>query len=542
MTQERIQTDVLVVGGGGAGMMAAIEAATQGARVCLVSKSRLLRGGATVMAPGAIAAVDEEWKDPEDSLQAHIEDTLNCAEGLADPFVVAQTVELAGEMIRRLEKMGAVFQRTPDGKKLARRITGGHQFPRSLYIENRVGREIAKALWSELQRLQVEILEEVVITDPLVLDGRIYGAAGFLLRDAKPIKFSASSVILATGGAGYLYALTDNPNDVTGDGFRFALLAGAQLTDMEFVQFYPMGFVYPPYARGQVAGFPAYARLYNAHNERFMARYDPRLELSTRDRLSIAIATEILQGRGSPHEGVFCSLEHIEAGRIEKELPGLYATYRAAGIDPYQDRFEVGPSAHFLQGGVLVDQNRMSRIEGLYAVGEAAAGMHGANRLGQNALTDILVSGFVAGRHAAERRIQMADCHDLETGTAVTCKKAAEIGSTRAVIRETMQRNVGVIRDRTGLEKALGSLRRIECADNWADWQQGTDRRFAFENACMALTGRCIAQSALMRTESIGCHYRSDGSPQEGSTGRQAHTVIEQWRDELRFSWNSGKD
>lgn len=501
---ERIKTDVLVVGAGGAGMMAAAEAAKAGARVCVASKSRLMRGGATVMAPGAVAAVCDEWKEPLDSVASHIDDSIKSAQGLGDPFIITQTCELAGDMIKRLESMGAMFQRTDDGRSLALRITGGHSHRRSPFIENRVGREICRALWGELQRLGVEIVEQVLVTTPLIIGAELRGASGVTLRDGRPIVFEAGRVIIATGGAGRVYALTDNPDDVTGDGYDFALKAGARLTDMEFVQFFPISFLYPEYARGQVAGFPAYVRLYNNKNERFMTRYDDRLELATRDALCIAVAKEVRAGRGSEHGGVYCSLEHCETGRVERELPGLYEIYRNSGIDIYTDRFEVGPSCHFFQGGVKVDDDRQTCVRGLYAVGEAAAGMHGANRLGQNALSDILVSGFIAGRHAASAS-HNAGSRQPEP-TIPQSADDIELRRRCAQIALIMQNGAGVLREGAELKNAEAQL--DEMARNAP--QEAAATRAAAEFASMLATARCVVKSALLRTESRGCHYRDD--------------------------------
>lgn len=520
MMKESLETDVLVIGAGGAGMMAAIAAKEAGARVCLVCKTKAMRGGATVMAPGAIAAVDNSWKTGQDSVQQHIADTLQCAQGLADPFIVRQTAEMAGSMIRFLESRGAMFQRTEDGSSLALRTTGGHSYYRSPFIENRVGREICRILWGEMNRLGIQILEETMLTEPIMDGCRVCGAGGIQLRDRKSVEIFAKSTILATGGAGYIYSLTDNPNDLTGDGFAFALKAGAKLTDMEFVQFYPMGFVYPRYARGQVAGFPAYVRLYNANNHRFMTDYDSRLEHATRDTLGIAIAKEVAQGRGSPHGGVYCSMEHLRPGRIERELPGLYATYRDAGIDPYQDRFEVGPSAHFFQGGIQVDQYRSSSVMGLYAVGEAAAGMHGANRLGQNALTEILVSGYIAGKHAAS-----ADPVE-PSGFFETMRPRQLSGADKRMrIRRIMHEQVGVLRRGPQLEcaeQALeGLMREVRPYTGAAD---GWEARAALENVSMLISAACVTRGAKLRQESRGCHFRED-YPQNDPAWR-GHIVI----------------
>ncbi|MEA4912886.1 MAG: FAD-binding protein [Oscillospiraceae bacterium] len=525
--EEVIKSDVLVIGAGGAGMMAAVEAAREGARVCLVSKCRVLRGGATIMAPGAIAAVDEAWKSPGDSIELHIEDTLKCGQGLSDPYVVEETVKRAGEMIRQLESMGAMFQRTADGSTLAVRITGGHSFPRSPFIENRVGREICRVLYSEMLRLGVRIIEQVVVTEPIIVNTAVCGARGILMPHSIPVSFHAKSVILATGGAGRIYEITDNPSDLTGDGYAFSLHSGAKLSDMEFVQFFPICFLQPTYARGQVAGFPAYVRLYNSLGERFMENYGEHLELSTRDTLCMAIANEVRAGRGSPSGGVYCSLEHCKRGTLEQETPSLFSIYQSAGIDPYSCRFEVGPSCHFFQGGVRVNHERMSNVKGLYAVGEAACGMHGANRLGQNALTDILVSGVVAGRYAVSAT-------SMETPPSAPQEARGEYriaegtNQLRARIRSLMQNHAGVLRDGKGLAYANDELDdialRIKCGA--AD---GTD--IITHN--MLETARCVVKSAFLRNESRGCHCRND-YPERDDEHWLKHIYVEYCRNDLK--------
>ncbi|MEG2083820.1 MAG: FAD-binding protein, partial [Oscillospiraceae bacterium] len=320
-----------------------------------------------------------------------------------------------------------------------------------------------------------------------------------------------------------------------------AARAGCSVQDMEFVQFYPISFLSPAYARGQVAGFPAYARLFNSKNDRFMRHYDARLELATRDMLCIAISKEVREGRGSLNGGVYCSLEHCAKDSLERELPGLFAIYRAAGIEPYTDRFEVGPSAHFFQGGVRVNRNRMTRISGLYAVGETAAGMHGANRLGQNALTDILVSGFIAGRHAAAmsntvnaqvHESDIADTHLQNAGGSSLIQQR----ELRLQIRSIMQRGAGVLRDRVGLELAAKEL--SLCRSSLANCNRKADgvcARTAIENISMLLSAACVVKSALMREESRGCHYRDD-YPQMDDSHWLKNTVAELDRDEIVMS------
>jgi len=520
---QRIICDILVVGSGASGLMAAIHAGRLGARVAIVTKGRVLRCGATVMAPGALAAVDDRWKHPQDSKELHEIDTLKGGEWINNQKLVRQMVQQAGECVMDLERMGALFSRSADGTKPDLRIEGGHSFHRSPYMENRVGREMMRALFGEISRLHIPVYEEVMVTELLTEQGRVEGAAGFALEDQEVMLFECGAVILATGGAGILYRLNDNPVDLTGDGYALALRSGAALTDMEFVQGFPLGFAAPEGVRGVIACYPFLAHLYNHENERFAGRYDPRLELTTRDRLSRAILTEVREGRGSPNGGVYCDLTHFEPGYIENNYPHLFRIYRHIGVDPQHDRFEVTPTCHYFMGGAAVDENWQTEVDGLYSVGEAAAGVNGANRVGQNALTDLLVSAKVAGRHAAENRGSRRN-RPLKPAAAaekviekITGLLHSKTGLSPAVLRaelgETMHKEAFLLRDEASLLRAQARIRELSaCGQTLVDKGSYCNRELllAMENENLLLTANAVVQAALIRTESRGAHFRSD--------------------------------
>lgn len=525
---KRITTDVLVIGGGGAGLMAAYAASGRNVRVSIVNKGEIGRTGTTIMAPGAIAAVDERWKEAGDSQETHISDTLRGGAFLGDPDLVRLMVEKAPSLIIELENMGALFQRKPDGVHYELRIDGGHSHHRSPYIEDRAGKEMVRTMAGMLTARSIDVHEHVMITRLLTGDGRISGAVGFHTLTQEVVLFEAGAVILATGGCGSLYENTDNSIDMTGDGFLLALQAGAAVRDMEFVQFYPLGFVDPPSMKGILAGTCFYCHLLNSRHERLMERYDAgRLELSTRDRVSRAIVQEIRQGRGTPNGGVYMDLTWQEPGFIERMMPALYATYRSIGKDPQKDLFEVAPTAHFFMGGIDVDLTWSSRVPGLYAAGEVAGGMHGANRLSQNALAEVLVSGHVAGENAA----RFAGSHKpIRTSPAVTDELAAQLVSlrtktgeiTQGALRERLRRimwtQVGVIRDEQSLLGALAEVEHLSglslAADDSAEFCNRSLLE-AFEVRGLLMTARCVILAALERRESRGAHYREDYPTQD---------------------------
>ncbi|MBC7326260.1 MAG: FAD-binding protein, partial [Moorella sp. (in: Bacteria)] len=283
--------------------------------------------------------------------------------------------EESPDLIVELERIGALWQREEDGETYSLRIDGGHSFHRCPFLEDRTGREMLRALHGELQKRNVKVLSDVIVLKLLKSGDTIAGAAGLDLATGEPVLLRAKAVILACGGAGNLYLNTSNPAGVTGDGYALALGAGAAVMDMEFVQFFPLGFLFPRSLRGALAALLYYVHLRNNKGERFMEKYDPeRLELSTRDRVARAIYTEIKEGRGGPHGGIFADMTYHEPGFIFKMQPALCETYLKIGINPEKDYLEVAPTCHFFMGGVKVDDNWQSTLPGLFAVGENAVG------------------------------------------------------------------------------------------------------------------------------------------------------------------------
>jgi succinate dehydrogenase/fumarate reductase flavoprotein subunit len=403
------------------------------------------------------------------------------------------------------------------------RIDGGHRFPRCPFLEDRTGKEMLKAMTSALRKLHVPFVENVMITKILKIGDRVAGAVGISTETAEPVLFDSKSVILSTGGGGTVYENSDNPIDLTGDGYGLALKAGASLRDMEFVQFYPVGFLYPPSMKGIFGGLLYYCRLYNAQGERFMEKYDPeRLELSTRDRVSRAIMQEVKEGRGTPGGGVYMDMTYQEPGFIAKMTPALYSTYRNMGLDPEKERIEIAPTAHHFMGGMAVDGKWSSGIPGLFGSGEVCGGMHGANRISQNALAEIIVSGMVSGEEASKYSSALppsfADPAEAETEV----RKARELlaveegdppTAIRDRLRHTMWENVGVFRTEDSLTEALGEI--LELSSRPVVVRQkssymNTELLEALETSNMLKTSEAIVRCALARKESRGAHFRMD--------------------------------
>ncbi len=518
------ETDVLVVGGGGGGAMAAYEATRHGATAAMAVKGFPQHCGSTIMAPGAIAGVGD-WHVPGDSKDTHFKDTIEGGAFMGDQGLVRTMVEEAPDLILELERIGALWQREKDGATFALRTGGGHSYQRCTFLEDRTGREMLRTLMGELDKRNVHVFPNTMILKLLRHDEGISGATGLNLETGDTVLFRAKSVILACGGAGNLYLNTDNPTDVTGDGYALALDAGAELMDMEFVQFFPLGFCFPRSLRGALAALPYYIHLRNNLGERFMDKYDPeRMELSTRDRVSRAILAEIREGRGGPNGGVFADMTFQEPGFIARMQPALYETYQKIGIDPEKHFLEVAPTCHFFMGGAKVNGSWESTLPGLFMVGENAAGVQGANRLSQNALAELLVSGKRAGEGAARLAKEIpqssVDPKEAMAATETAEKMLAREHGIRPVVlrrrlRDLMWEHAGPYRSKGGLETAL---RMIEELESDLDGQSPVlkSRRLnhelveGIENEFLLTTARCVTEAALRRTESRGAHYRID--------------------------------
>src|SRR5205807_514878 len=402
---ETHEHDVLIIGAGGAGLRAAIEALGQGARVGVVSKS-LLGKAHTVMAEGGIAAAMSNV-DKADNWKTHFRDTMRGGKLLNNWRMAQLHAQEAPERVRELEQWGALFDRTADGNILQRAF-GGHTFKRLCHVGDRTGLEMIRTLQDRGVHLGIDVFMECAITR-LVKDGdRVVGAFGYWRETGRFVFFKAKSIVIATGGIGKAWSITSNSWEYTADGMALAYDAGAELMDMEFVQFHPTGMVWPPGVQGilvteAVRGEGGVLR--NKDGERFMERYDPeKMELSTRDVVARAIYTEAKEGRGTEHGGAYLDISHQPAEYVKKKLPSMYHQFRElADVDITKEPMEVGPTCHYMMGGIRVDaETAQANVPGMFAAGEAAAGLHGANRLGGNSLSDLLVFGRRAGLAAAE--------------------------------------------------------------------------------------------------------------------------------------------
>ncbi|HXJ70671.1 MAG TPA: fumarate reductase/succinate dehydrogenase flavoprotein subunit, partial [Verrucomicrobiae bacterium] len=426
--------DVIVIGAGGAGLRAAIEASAAGVSVGLVCKS-LLGKAHTVMAEGGVAAALSHV-DPQDNWQTHFMDTMKGGSFLNHWRMAQLHAQEAPDRVRELEQWGALFDRTPDGRILQRAF-GGHTWKRLAHVGDRTGLEMIRTLQDRGVHSGLDVYMECTVTRLLKDGDRIAGALAYWRESGRFVVFRAKAVVIATGGIGKSYRVTSNSWEYTGDGQALAYDAGAELIDMEFVQFHPTGMVWPPGVMGLLVTEGVRGEggiLRNSKGERFMWKYLPDArrheyaendaearqwvedavagrqgksrrppELSTRDNVARAIYTEVKEGRGSPHGGAFLDISYLPADRVKRKLPSMYHQFmELADVDITKTPMEVGPTTHYMMGGLRVDPDTAAAtVPGLFAAGEAAAGMHGANRLGGNSLSDLLVFGRRAGAGAA---------------------------------------------------------------------------------------------------------------------------------------------
>ena len=546
------ETDVLVIGGGGAGAMATLHAHNQGTKALLVVKGKFGRTGGTTCAMGAATAVGP-WHEPEDSQQVHFEDTVKGGSYLNEQNLVRILVEDSPKRVLELEGLGAFWERTEEGDRYLLRIDGGHSFPRSVYLEDRPGREMLRAMGSEILRRKIPIVEDTMVLRLLMDDGQAAGAVGVDLFTAEMVGFKANAIVLATGGAGNIYTFTTNPADVTGDGYILALGAGAELVDMEFVQFYPLGLIFPESLKGMLAGTFYYSRLLNAQGERLMKYYDSRLEMSTRDIIARAIYSEIQKGNGTPRGGVLCDMTYNPPGFIKKQLPALNDFYLKIGIDVEKQMVEVAPTCHFFMGGIRVNEEWRSTIDTLFAAGEAAGGVQGANRLSQNSLADIMVSGGRAGdaagqeakRRTSFRRINEGQIEEeRERVEELFARKNNDNLGPRKVkthLNRLMWDFVGLIRSGEGLKKALADFKRMEEEDlpriTLATPSRRYNREFieTLELSNLLKVAKAVSTPALQRDESRGAHFRQD-YPKWDNRNWLKHLRISQKNGALQLS------
>lgn len=525
--ESQLSTSVLVIGTGGSGLRAAIELAERGISVLAVGKRSRLDAHTSLAAGGINAALGT--MDPHDSWQQHAADTIKEGYFLSDPRTVETVTRGAEEGIRDLERYGMVFAREEDGR-ISQRFFGAHKWRRTAFAGDYTGLEIQRALVERAETLEIPILDNVYVTRLLVDDNRIFGAYGFDQGDGTQILIHADAVILAAGGHNRIWRRTSSRRDEnTGDSFRLAVEAGGRLRDAELVQFHPSGLLEPEHAAGTLVSEAARGEggiLRNALGERFMTRYDPeRMELSTRDRVALAAYTEIQEGRGTPNGGVWLDVSHLPRETIMSRLPRVYQTMlELQMLDITRSAIEIAPTAHYSMGGVWVrPEDHSTGVDGLYAIGEASSGLHGANRLGGNSLIELLVYGRIVGRSAAEysaalpaqtRSPAAVSGARGEIADLLSANGTENVRALQRAVRNTMTKNAGVVRDRVGLESGLADLEEIESRmENIGvhpDIAGFQDLAHAFDLKASVLAARATLDSALARKETRGAHNRSD--------------------------------
>ena len=534
--------DVLIIGAGGAGLRAAIEALAQGVRVGVVCKS-LLGKAHTVMAEGGIAAAMANV-DQADDWRAHFRDTMRGGKFLNNWRMAQLHAQEAPERVRELEQWGALFDRTESGDILQRAF-GGHTFKRLCHVGDRTGMEMIRTLQDRGVHQGIDVYMECTITRLLKDGDRIAGAFGYWREQGRFVVFKAKSVIICTGGIGKAWKITSNSWEYTGDGMALAYDAGAELMDMEFVQFHPTGMVWPPGVQGilvteAVRGEGGVLR--NKDGERFMQRYDPKkLDLSTRDVVARSIYTEVREGRGTPHGGAFLDISHKPAEYVKRKLPSMYHQFlELADVDITKGPMEVGPTCHYMMGGIRVDaETAQSSVSGLFAAGEAAAGLHGANRLGGNSLSDLLVfgrrAGLAAAEHAKRSESPAVDGSQIEESVRqLLAPFERPDGDSPYAIHEdlqgTMQGLVGIFRDEEDLHRALAELDQLKARA--ARVRVEGSRLFnpgwhlAWDLHSMLTVAEAVTRSALARRESRGAHSRIDYPGLDDAWGKKHNVVV----------------
>lgn len=525
--ERRTAASVLVIGTGAAGLRAAIELQERGVQVLCVGKRR--RDDAhTVLASGGINAALGTM-DPEDSWEQHATDTLREGYWLGDPVSVELLCREAPSAIDDLVRWGARLAREDDGR-LSQRFFGAHRFRRTCFAGDYTGREIQRTLVSRAAEAGVEMRDDVYVTRLLSHDGRVFGAYGFDVDDGGRRLIVADAVVLAAGGHTRIWRRSSSRRDEnTGDAMRLAAEAGCRLRDMELVQFHPTGMVFPEESAGTLVTEAVRGEggiLRNAAGERFMERYDPeRLELSSRDRVALANYTEIAEGRGTEHGGVLLDVSHLDRNVILSRLPRMYRQFvDLAMLDITTTPMEVAPTAHYSMGGIRVDaQTHATDVEGLYAVGECATGVHGANRLGGNSLAECLVFGRIVGREAArwsaELDVQVRDRTAIDAARDEVNELLARRGYEFArplqrAIRDLMSECAGVVRIEEGLRTGLSRLdeigERTHALEVRPDIAGYADLAHAFDLLGSLLAARATLECALERRETRGAHNRAD--------------------------------
>jgi succinate dehydrogenase / fumarate reductase flavoprotein subunit len=577
---ERHNYDVLIIGAGGAGLRAAVEAREAGLRVAIICKS-LFGKAHTVMAEGGAAASMGNVND-KDSWMVHFRDTMRGGKFLNHYRMAELHAKESPDRIWELETWGALFDRTKEGK-ISQRNFGGHEYPRLAHVGDRTGLELIRTMQQRIVALQqkdgretgdmeshIKVFAELTITDILKENGKVSGAYGYWRESGSEVLFEAPAVVIATGGVGKTFKITSNSWEGTGDGHALALKAGANLVDMEFLQFHPTGMVWPPSVRGILVTESVRGEggvLTNNLGERFMFKYIPDVfkdkyadneaeadrwyldqdnnrrppELLPRDEVARAINSEVKAGRGTEHGGVFLDVsKRIPADVIKKRLPSMWHQfYELAGVDITKEAMEVGPTCHYVMGGVEVEPDNAAAVgvPGLFAAGEVAGGMHGSNRLGGNSLSDLLVFGRRAGMGAVEYvknngANPVSDASVKKAAARIEAPFSREGGensySLHAELQEVTHNLVGIIRTGAEIEEAIEKIADIRKRS--ANVSVSGGRKFnpgfhlAFDLDNMLLVAESTAKSALRREESRGGHTRDD-FPGMDTTWRQVNNI-----------------
>jgi succinate dehydrogenase / fumarate reductase flavoprotein subunit len=538
---ETHEHDVLIIGAGGAGLRAAVEALAQGANVGIVCKS-LLGKAHTVMAEGGIAAAMANV-DAADDWRTHFGDTMRGGKFLNNWRMAQIHAQEAPDRVRELEQWGALFDRTDDGRILQRAF-GGHSFKRLCHVGDRTGLEMIRTLQDRGVQMGIDVYMECTVTRLLTDNGRVAGAFGYWRENGRFVVFKAKSIVLATGGIGKAWPITSNSWEYTGDGMALAYDVGAELMDMEFVQFHPTGMVWPPGVQGLLVTEAVRGEggiLRNKNGERFMEKHDPkRMELSTRDVVARAIYTEVKEGRGTEHGGAYLDISQKPAEYVKRKLPSMYHQFlELADVDITKGPMEVGPTCHYMMGGVRVEaETAATTVPGLFAAGEVAAGLHGANRLGGNSLSDLLVFGRRAGLAAAEySRKQNASTIDPDQINAAEREALAPFERStnenpymlHADLQETMQSLVGIFRTEEDLQSALGKLAVLK--ERFKNLSVPGSRMFnpgwhlCADMKSMLTVSEAVTRSALARKESRGAHSRIDFANYDSTWGKQNNII-----------------
>ena len=523
MKIKTISTDVLIIGSGGAGSRAAIEVDDAGLKATIVSKGLTFRSGCTGMAEGGYNAVFKTV-DKDDSIDAHIHDTLKGGSYLNDKKLVEILVNESPKRLIDLENYGALFDRQESGE-IDQRPFGGQSFRRTCYQGDRTGAELLNALKEEIIKRDIECIDEVMITSLVTDNDQVIGATGLNLKDSSLIYFKAKATILASGGAGQLYPVTSNTFQKNGDGYAISYRAGADLVDMEQVQFHPTGMVAPESKKGVLVTEAVRAeggKLINSEGERFMSKYAPeKMELATRDVVARSIYQEIIEGRGTENGGVYLDISHLDDDYIDEKLETMVLQFENVGVDIKHGPIEVAPTAHHFMGGLKINTDASTNLKNLFGAGEVCGGVHGANRLGGNALADTQVFGKIAGVSASEacRETELKTNEDQVNDEASRIDSLIKKGSIKPRefknnIKKLMWEKVAIVRDEKTLNEALAELQKMQKElvnlDVSDKTQYNTDLVTALEVINMVEICILTVKSAIIRRESRGAHFRSD--------------------------------